>query len=174
MSSKFFRPLPALCFYLSVTPLLAQFGASLEGTVSDSSGAVVPNASITLTNNGTQRTQTTKAGSDGFYRFAGLSPGTYKLTTESQNFNRQVTKNVIVNAEETRGINVTLQPGDVTQTVTVTTPVAPLVQTENAQIGREITTREVESLPQFGRDPYAILFWGVGEPGVTREFLQHL
>jgi hypothetical protein len=62
-------------------------------------------------------TQTTKAGGDGFFRFTGLAPGTYRLTTPAPNFNRQVTEDVIVDAEETRGINITLQPGDVAQTV---------------------------------------------------------
>ena len=112
MFSKFFRPLSALCFLLGATLLLAQFGASLQGTISDSSGAVVPNASVTITNNGTQRTQTTKAGGDGFFRFTGLPPGTYRLTTQAPNFNRQVTQDVIVDAEEARGIDITLEVGE--------------------------------------------------------------
>jgi len=137
--------------------LLAQFGAGLQGTVTDPSGAVVPNAAVTLTNNETRQKFTTVAGGEGFYRFTGLAPGTYTLTIEAPNFNRQVVRDIAVQAEQTQGTNVTLSPGNITQTVDVTGEAPTLVQTENAQVGRTLTTREVDSLPQFGRDPYELL-----------------
>jgi len=140
---------------LILTPLLnAQFGANLQGTVIDTSGAVIPGATVTLTNNETRAKQTTKTNQEGFYRFSGLGPGSYTLTGEAPNFAKQELQNVLINAEQTQGINVTLRPGQVTETVTVEGDTVPLLQTENAQIGRGITTREVTSLPQFGRDPY--------------------
>ncbi|MGH9666415.1 MAG: carboxypeptidase regulatory-like domain-containing protein [Bryobacteraceae bacterium] len=142
----------------ALTPLLlAQFGANLQGTVSDASGALIPNATVTLTNNETHRKQTASTSADGFYRFTGLAPGTYALAGEAKNFSKQVLQNVVVNAEQTQGVNLTLHPGEVTQTVTVTGETAPLLQTENAEVGRHVTTREVRSLPQFGRDPYELV-----------------
>jgi len=145
--------------FLALVPavLLAQFGANLQGTVSDTTGALIPNATVTLTNNETHRKQTTTTTAEGFYRFTGLAPGTYSLAGSAKNFSRQVLQNVVVNAEQTQGVNLTLSPGEVSQTVTVTGETAPLLQTENAQIGREVTTREVQSLPQFGRDPYELI-----------------
>src|SRR5579872_3394505 len=145
--------------FLALVPavLLAQFGANLQGTVSDTTGALIPNATVTLTNNETHRKQTTTTTAEGFYRFTGLAPGTYSLAGSAKNFSRQVLQNVVVNAEQTQGVNLTLSPGEVSQTVTVTGETAPLLPTENAQIGREVTTREVQSLPQFGRDPYELI-----------------
>jgi hypothetical protein len=136
---------------------LAQFGANLEGRISDPSGAGIPNAKVTLTDNETQRKQTTAAIGEGFYRFTGLGPGSYALAVEAPGFNRQVLDTILVSADETQGVYVTLQPGQVTQTVTVTESSTPVLNTENAQMGDSITTQEVTSLPQFGRDPYELI-----------------
>src|SRR5579863_4951672 len=110
------------CPLLILVPLLlyAQFGASLQGTITDSSGAAIPNAKATLTNNETGQKQTTQTSGQGFYRFTGLAPGRYTLSAESQNFSRGEVQDVTVNAEQTQGVNLTLTPGTVTQTVTVT------------------------------------------------------
>lgn len=142
---------------ISWSTLYAQFGASLQGTVTDTSGAVVPNATVTLTNNETHQKQTAKSSAAGFYRFVALAPGTYSLTATAPNLTGQTLQNVVVNAEQTQGINLVLQPGAVSTTVTVSAETAPVLQTENAQIGREITTREVDTLPQFNRDPYELV-----------------
>jgi outer membrane receptor protein involved in Fe transport len=142
---------------LSSALLWAQFGASLQGAVTDPSGATVPKATVTLTNNETMRKMTATTSGDGFYRFTGLAPGTYSLAVEAPNFSRHVTESIPVQAEQSQGFNVTLQPGAITQTVNVSGEQPILIQTENAQLGQEITTREVNSLPQFGRDPYELL-----------------
>jgi hypothetical protein len=128
----------------------------LQGTVTDPSGAVVPKATVTLTNSETQQKLTTASSGEGFYRFTNLAPGTYLLSAEAPNF-QKAEVNVAVQAEQSQGQNISLSPGTVTQTVNVRAEQPTLVQTENAQMGQEITTREVESLPQFGRDPYELL-----------------
>jgi hypothetical protein len=137
--------------------LYAQFGASVQGSVTDPSGASIPNAKVTLTNQETQRTLNTTTSGEGFYRFTGLAPGTYSLSAEAPNFNRQVQDNIPVSAEQTQAVNVRLQPGQVTQTITVSTATAPPVDTENAEIGAAITNQEINTLPQFGRDPYELI-----------------
>jgi len=149
----------AVCIILALFPtvLLAQFGAVVQGTVSDSSGAVIVDANVTLTNIETQRQLTTKTSAEGFYRFTGLAPGNYSLSAQAPNFVVQQISPIAVQAEQTQGINVTLQPGAITESVTVTGETANLLQTESAQVGGEITTREVTSLPQFGRDPYELI-----------------
>ena len=137
--------------------LQAQFGASLQGTVTDSSGGVIPNANVTLTNNETGRTLNATSSAEGFYRFTGLAPGSYTLAAEAPNFTRREISGISVRAEQTQGADIALQAGPVHESVTVTDEAATLVQTENAQIGGQITTREVTSLPQFGRNPYELL-----------------
>lgn len=129
----------------------------MQGTVSDASGAVIPNATVTLTNNETRQTQTAQTSGEGFYRFVGLAPGTYSLSAAAENLSGKTIQNLAVYAEQTQGVNIVLQPGPVTTTVTVSGETAPVLQTENAEVGREITTREVEALPQFGRDPYELI-----------------
>ena len=147
----------ALAAFVFVPALLwAQFGASLQGTVRDPSAAVIPNATVTLTNDETKQKLTGTTSANGFYRFSELAPGTYSLTVDAPNFSRQVLS-VPVQAEQSQGVNVALTPGPVTQTVTVTSEPPTLVQTENSEIGQEISTREISSLPQFGRDPYELL-----------------
>ncbi|HLK21396.1 MAG TPA: carboxypeptidase-like regulatory domain-containing protein, partial [Bryobacteraceae bacterium] len=151
------RVLVGLFVILAPIALFAQFNASVQGTVTDSSGAALPNATVTLTSNETKRKQSVTTSTDGFYRFTSLAPGSYTLTGEAPNFSRQVIENVIVNAESPTGVNLTLAPGEVSQSVTVTGNTEPLLQTENAEVGREISTREVAALPQFGRDPYELI-----------------
>ena len=141
--------LPFSCF--------AQFRAGIQGVVSDPTGGVVPGANVTLTNNETRRVEKTQTSGEGFYRFSGLPPGNYSLTAEKQGFQRQTVNNFPVNAEETQGRNLTLTPGDVSQTVTVSENVAPGLQTENADVSKSITTEEITRLPQVGRDPYELL-----------------
>ena len=154
---------PALRFALCLVFLLlssvaarAQFRAVVQGTVTDTTGAVVPAATVTLTSTETNRTQQTTTGDEGFYRFPGLAPGRYMVTVEKTGFQRTTLENVTVNAEETQGLDIALTTAGVTETVTVTAQAASAIETENANISRPITTEEVRRLPQFGRDPYEL------------------
>ncbi len=138
-------------------PVLAQFRAAIQGTVTDQSGGVVPDASVTLLSKETQKTQTVTTSGDGFYRFSALSPGRYTLTTEKPNFNTQTLENILVNAEETQGTNVVLTAGTQAQSVTVSADAVVPLKTEDADVSRQITTQEVLRLPQVGRNPYELL-----------------
>ena len=137
--------------------LTAQFGASLQGTVTDPTGGVISGVTLTLKSDETQRSMTAKTSDEGFYRFTGLAPGSYTLTTEAKNFQKQVTTNIALQAEQSQGVSVTLQPGAVTESINVSGEAPNLLQTENAQVGGSITTQEVASMPQFGRDPYELV-----------------
>src|SRR5882762_8046019 len=88
-----------LVLLFTVTTASAQFKASLQGTVSDSAGAIVTGASVTLTNKETGRSDKTTTSDGGFYRFSGLAPGLYTVTVEKENFKKQVVDDVNVEAE---------------------------------------------------------------------------
>ncbi|HXG66170.1 MAG TPA: TonB-dependent receptor [Blastocatellia bacterium] len=135
----------------------AQFRAGIQGAVTDPQGAAVVGATVTLTSKETNRTQQTTTGDEGFYRFDRLAPGNYEITVEASGFKKQVLENVVVSAEEVQGINIQLETGEIAETVTVTTDVAAQLQTENPNVGGSITEREIQRLPQIGRDPYELI-----------------
>src|SRR4051794_36068094 len=89
----------------------AQFKASIQGTVTDPSGAVVSGAKVTVTNQETSKSQQTTTSDEGFYRVSSLAPGTYTVTAEVAGFKKKVLENVAVHAEETQGLNLTLEAG---------------------------------------------------------------
>jgi len=135
----------------------AQFKASVQGTIKDTAGGLVPEAKITLTSAETGKTQETTSSDEGFYRLSGLAPGKYKLTIQKTGYKQQVFEDVAVNAETVQGIDGVLEAGDVSATVTVSQETAQTLETENANVDKAITTQEVRTLPQFGRDPYELL-----------------
>lgn len=140
-----------------IFPAAAQFNAAIQGTVADASGAAVPGAKVTLTNAETHKEQITQSSGEGVYRFDGLAPGRYLVTVEATGFKKETSENIQVLAEQTQGVNVTLVPGQVTESVTVSAESNAAIQTENADVGGTLTTEEVERLPQIGRDPYELL-----------------
>lgn len=145
------------CVLLAVMTIAAnaQFKAGIQGTVTDNAGAIVADATVTLTNKETNQTQQTKTSDSGFYRFSGLAPGLYTITVEKENFKKQVVEEVTINAETVEGVNVSLQAGVVSETVTVTAESVQL-ETEDANIRKILTTDDVLKLPQAGRDPYEL------------------
>ena len=149
--------LSGLFLLCAVGAASAQFKAGIQGTVTDSGGGLVPEAKMTLTNKETGKTQETTSSSDGFYQISGLAPGQYKLTVEKSGYKQKVFDDVAVNAETVRGLDVALEPGDVSASVTVTSEAEVQLGTENANETRGISTVEIRGLPQVGRDPYELL-----------------
>ena len=135
----------------------AQFKAGIQGTVTDTAGGLVPEAKVALTNAETGKTQEVTASEEGFYRFTGLPPGKYTLAVEKAGYKKKLFENVTINAESVQGVDVALEPGEVSATVTVTGDTATVLETENANVDKSITTREIRQLPQTGRDPYELL-----------------
>jgi hypothetical protein len=145
-----------LLFVFFATTAHAQFRASIQGSVTDTAGAVVPNATVVLTSKETNKAQQTTSSDDGFYRFTGLAPGQYSLSVEQAGF-KKVVLDLTINAEETQGLDLSLTTGEVSEVVTVTGDSASALETENGNVSRAITTREIQQLPQVGRDPYELL-----------------
>src|SRR4029453_16086465 len=101
----------------------AQFRAGIQGAVTDTQGAAVTGATVTLTSKETNRSQTTTSGAEGFYRFDRLAPGSYSLTAEMTGFKKKLLENVEVRAEEVQGVHLQLDAGEVSETVTVSAQV---------------------------------------------------
>src|SRR5450432_3371062 len=117
--------------FLSAIPTFAQFKASLQGTVMDSGQAAISGAKVTITNQATATTRETVTSDQGFYRINELPPGTYTVTVEAAGFKQSVSSDIVVEAEQPRGFDVSLQVGNVSESVTVSSSTEGL-QTEDA------------------------------------------
>jgi len=143
----------------------AQFNASLSGTVLDPTQAVIPGATVILTNDGTKATQTVVSGDAGNYQFNELAPGTYTVKVSAKGFQQSTVSNVAVAAETPRSLNLTMETGAETQSITVNADLVPLLQTGDASIGTTIDSAEITRLPTFGSDPYELLRTAPGISG---------
>ena len=108
---------------------------AITGVVQDSSKAVVPNAAITVTNTDTGIAFQAKTNASGTYVVAPLKIGNYTVTATADGFQTTTRENLHVDAEARLGVNLTLQPGAVSQTVTVS-DAPPLLETQTGEIGR--------------------------------------
>lgn len=144
-----------LCFALPAA--YAQYRAGIQGTVTDPSGAAVVGAKLTLTSHDTGKALEATTDSSGTYSFQSLAPGNYTLAVEQKGFKTQKLQSVVVRAEETRGLDVTLEVGEVSQSVTVSGSQLPLIDTASATIGGTVTSQEIQKLPSFGRDVFQLL-----------------
>src|ERR1700740_3414987 len=111
----------------------AQENAELTGNVTDPSGAVIPNAKISLTNISTGETRTAVSNGAGLYDFSGLNHGTYNMKVEAQGFSTYQKSNIVMNVASTVKENAILQIGSASQTVTVEADALHL-QTETNEV----------------------------------------
>ena len=121
----------SLAILAMLSPVNAQsFFGSIVGTVTDSSGGVVPNATVTITNVSTNEKHTVKSGSAGEYRVVDLVPANYRVDVEAANFKRFVQEGIPVQVANTIRVDAKLQVGATTETIQVTSAI-PLLQTES-------------------------------------------
>ncbi|MEW6733598.1 MAG: TonB-dependent receptor [Acidobacteriota bacterium] len=156
---------------LSVLLLLGQTGwaqsdrASIVGTVTDTSGAAVSGATVTVTNTQTNVSRDSTTDENGRYIFpAILEVGTYKVSVKAEGFQPVETEELVLQVNDARSVNIQLTPGQVSDVITVTAE-APLVKTESSELGEVVDTRKVTDLPLNGRN-YTQLATLV--PGVVR------
>jgi len=126
---------------------------TVSGTVTDSSGGVIADVQVTLTNMGTSEKHTQTTGTDGLYQFASLFPGRYRVDAEKAGFKHTSHADVIVEVQQTSRIDMTMQLGQVTQTVEVTGE-TPLMQPDTSSLGQVIDQREANELPLNGRNVF--------------------
>ncbi len=122
----------------------------VTGTVTDPSGAVVPNATVTLKNLDTGATATTRTNGTGFYRFAFQKPGRYSVSVSQEGF-QTVTQTVAVATGQSTTSDIKLSVGQSSQTVEVTAA-TPIVQTDNGNLSTTFAAKEIESIPNPGGD----------------------
>jgi hypothetical protein len=147
----------ALFALLSSTVLLAQRDlGTVTGTITDPQGAAVPNANVTIVEDATGLSYQAKSNADGTYTRPLLKPGTYTLTVDAPGFQKAQQKGVIVTAGDRVGVNITLQVGDVNQTVEVSAA-APLLQTESTVQGADLNSAQMSQLPLGGQRTFTFL-----------------
>ena len=125
-------------------------GATLTGTVSDPSGAIIPNAQVTITDVATGVSRAVSSNSTGLYIAPNLLPATYEVKVAAQGFKTQVNKGIVLTVGAEQLLDVTLQVGQANQTVEVTTE-APTVELTSSEIGATVNSTTVRELPLNGR-----------------------
>jgi hypothetical protein len=133
----------------------ADTSAELTGTIKDSSGAVISNAVLTLTNSATQGTQTAKARGDGTYLFSNLVIGTYQLRVQATGFTTSIQDRITLNVNQHGRLDITLNVSASQETIEVNANVAQ-VDTQGATLGSVETTRRIEDLPLVERDTFQL------------------
>src|SRR5262249_48392880 len=139
-------------------PILA-FGQATEGTilgtVADASGAVMPAASITVTNVGTGVARTTQTNEAGEYTVTNLPLGFYSVSAEATGFKKAVQPPVEVTVKARIRVDLKLEVGETTQSVEVT-GATPLIKTDTAEVGGVVSRQALQDVPNFGRNFLAL------------------
>src|SRR5262250_448404 len=116
---------------------------SLLGTINDSSGAAAAGATVTITETRTNISATTVTNADGNYVFANVKDGIYRVDVVQKGFKKVVRQGVVVDVNTTVRVDLDLQVGDVSESVTVAADAAPLLQTDRADTGRLLEGKQV-------------------------------
>ena len=141
--------------------LRAQDNATITGTVTDASGAVVPNAALSLENPATGQTRETKSNEAGAFRFANIGVGTYTLSATAAGFQKSTRTGIVVNVAQTVAADMTLTIGSAEQSVTVEAQ-ALQVQSETSEISTLISGEQVRQLATNGRNVVQLAALGLG------------
>jgi len=149
-----------------VSLAIAQQGrASIQGTVTDASGAAVPAAAVAIVNTQTNVPFVTTTSEAGFYTAPALNVGAYTVTVEKDGFKRVIRKGITLQVDQRAQIDIALELGDVQQSVQVTAD-ALMVETGSATVGKVIENRRIQELPLNGRNALALVLL---TPGVKSQ-----
>ncbi len=140
---------------LTVVPATGQTLAGLSGVIHDPSGAVIPGASVTITNPSTNFSRSAISNEAGVYNVPSLQPGRYNIKVELPGF-RTITQNVELQVQQSARLDFTLQVGEISQTVEVS-GAAALIATENATVGTVIDNKRIVEMPLNGRNFFQLV-----------------
>ena len=152
-----------LPFCVCVAGMGQATSGSVSGTVHDPSGAVVPGATVTISDVAKGTKSVTHTDPVGSYAFPSLLPGTYTISVEMTGFKRSVQANFPLDIDQKADLDISLQTGGTSETVEVTAA-PPLIKLESSELGDVVSEHQVQDLPLNGRN-FAQLVYLV--PGVT-------
>lgn len=141
-----------LCLLSLAFAARAQYRASIQGVVTDPSGGAVSGATLTLSNLDTNQKLTATSDDNGVFNFNALPSNRYSLIVEKTGFKKKVLENVGIIPDQANALNVQLDLGQVSDTITVSGYSTPPIDTETASSSAVVTANEVQHLPSFGRD----------------------
>jgi Carboxypeptidase regulatory-like domain/TonB dependent receptor len=121
--------------------------ADIEGTVKDATGAVVANATVNARNPATNISRTTTSNDEGFYRIINVPPGDYEITVEAANFKKAVLTKVTVTVGQAATIDVALEPGQITESVTISEATSEIIETSRTAVSTTIDQQRINNLP---------------------------
>lgn len=151
-------------FSLAAAVAYSQTTAGIVGSVRDQSGSIMPNVTVTITDTNTNVSRSVTSDAAGDYVATNLGVGEYQISAESPGFKRFVRKPVTLEVSQTARVDIALQPGEVTETITVS-GTAPLIESERSSIGNVIDNKTIVDLPLNGRN---FIRLGSLAPGTTR------
>jgi len=162
-----------LLLVVSVSMFGQAVNSTVVGSVTDSTGASVANAKVTLTEANTNISRTRQSNESGNFVFPDLPPGNYVVTVEMTGFKKEERRNIALLVNTTQRVDIQLQPGNVSETIEVTAT-APALQTDRADTGRKIDTMVVSELPVLvsNRNYQALLALVPGTAPPTEEHSQ--
>jgi len=147
----------AVALFLGLLPANAQVStATMFGTVTDASGAAIPDANVTIRQTETGFVRVVKTGGGGEYRADFLPIGPYSVTVEAKGFKTLNRQGLTLTVTEEAHLDLSLSVGGADQTIQVTAEI-PLLNTGNSTLGRTISNREIENLPLVDRNVYTLL-----------------
>ena len=141
-----------ILFIATVSGNAQTTSGTIVGTVTDASGGVIPQTPVTLVNAATTTKTESVTDASGYYQFVNVQPGNYKVTITKQGFKQLTSAAFKLEVEGSVRVNLTLEVGSESQTVTVTAA-SPLIQAENTSIGSVVDERQTTELPLNGRNP---------------------
>ncbi len=154
LASTLLLGLAALSLFVPVA--LAQFRASLRGTVTDPQGALVPGAKVTLVNTETNESQISITSDSGIYNFNALPPARFTITVEKGGFKTKEVDNYQLIPEQANALNLSIEIGNTTQTETVNGELAPALDTATASLSGTVNSTEIQHLPSYNRDVFQL------------------
>ena len=163
--SHSFRLIFAILIVLVLTAILAvgqaSYTAQVRGEVKDPTGALVTGATVTITNDATGISVTSRTDDHGLYILTGLRPAVYTIKADAAGFRSAEQKNVVLQVSQQTTIDFSLHPLGVITTIEVT-EAAPLLDTESAAIGTDVTNEYVRDIPLYGRSMFGLVFLAGG------------
>jgi Carboxypeptidase regulatory-like domain len=151
----------ALASLTSRSSAQGSYRAQLRGVVSDASGALVRNATVTIRDEGTNTATTARTDEKGSFFFTGLRPSTYDVKAEAPGFRAAERTGVVLQVDQESSLDFKLQLAGTSSKVEVTTT-APLLDTDNATLGTDVTSQYVKELPLVNRDFFGLTFLAGG------------